>query len=96
MDKYKPSYMGQVMPADDPSKLTDFVSNKYDSFSKVYDAVKDESEKINAVSAAGSTDGSTEFSMKVNTDKETMEKIKEKTKDDESVNVNGDTVSAKS
>lgn len=96
MDKYKPTYMGQVMPADDPSKLTDFVSNKYDSFSKAYDAVKDESEKINAVSAAGSADGSSEFSMKVNADKETLDKIKEKVKDDDSVKVNGDTVTVKS
>ena len=95
MEKYKPSFMGQVMPADNPSKLTDFVANKYESFSKCYDAAKDESNKISGVSAANSPDGSTEFAMKVNTDSETMEKIKDKVKDDPSVTVSGDTISAK-
>lgn len=95
MERYKPTYMGQVMPADDPSKLTDFVANKYESFSKCYDAAKDESENIKAVAAVSSPEGSSEFGMKVNTDSETMEKISEKVKDDETVSVSGDTITAK-
>ena len=95
MEKYKPLYMGQVIDTDDASKLTDFVSNKYDSFSKCYDSVKEESDKINSVSAAGNKQGSTEFNMSVSTDSETMEKIAEKVKDDDSVSVSGNIVSAK-
>ena len=33
VEKYKPGYLGKVMPVDNPSKLTDFVTNKYDAFS---------------------------------------------------------------
>ena len=95
MEKYKPKYMGQVIEADDASKLTDFVSNKYDSFSKCYDSVKDESDNINSVSAGSNKEGSTEFSMKINTDSDTMEKISEKVSDDESVSVVGNIVTAK-
>lgn len=95
MERYKPSYMGMVMPADDPSKLTDFVANKYESFSKCYDAVKDESANIKNVSATDTPEGSSEFSMKLSTDSETMEKIKDKTKEDGSISVAGETVSTK-
>ena len=95
MERYKPTYMGQVMPADDPSKLTDFVANKYESFSKCYDAAKDESENIKSVSAVNSSEGTSEFKMKVTVDEETMEKIKDKVNDDESVSVNNGIISAK-
>ncbi len=94
MERYKPSYMGQVMPADDPSKLTDFVANKYESFSKCYDAAKNESDKINGVAAGNSPVGTSEFSMKLATDSETMEKIKDGITD-ESVSVSGDMITAK-
>lgn len=92
MDKYKPTYMGQVMPVDNPSKMTDFVSNKYESFSKCYDAVKSESEKINGVSPVQTNEGTSEFSMKVNTDSATMENIAANAKD---VSVDGNTVNSK-
>ena len=91
MDKYKPGYMGKVMPADDPVKLTDFVANKYDNFSKCYDAVKSESEKITNVSAV-STPGSS-FTMQVSADSTTMMKIKENNTDP-SISIKGDTVTA--
>lgn len=94
MQKYKPSYMGQVMPADDPSKLTDFVANKYDAFSKCYDSSKEFSESINAVSATNVKEG-TEFSMKLDTGSKTMERIKEKVQGDPSISVSGDTITAK-
>ena len=95
MDKYKPTYVGQVIPADDPSKLTDFVTNKYESFSKCYDAAKDNSESIGAVSATNVKEGSSEFSMKLDTDHSTLDEIKERVKDDPSVSVSGDTITAK-
>lgn len=94
MDRYKPGYMGQVIPADNPSKLTDFVVNKYDSFSKCYDNIKDQSEAINSVSPIDTPEGSSEFGMKVNTDHPTLQKIKEGVSD-ESVTVKGDIISAK-
>ena len=49
MNRYKPEYLGKVMPADNPGKLTDFVTNKFESFSKVYDVCKDHSEKIDDI-----------------------------------------------
>ena len=94
MEKYKPGYMGKVIPADDPAKLTDFVTNKYDSFSACYDAVKDQSEKIDNVSPGPSTDGDTAFSMKVSTDSETASQIQQSLTDNTNVSMNGDTVTA--
>lgn len=95
MNKYKPEYLGKVIPADDPSKLTDFVTKQYDSFSKIYDTVKDQSESISDVKAVdvGSSDPSS-LSVKVSTDEETMEKIREAAKDDASVTVSGDVITA--
>lgn len=92
MDKYKPTFMGQVLPVDNPSKLTDFVSNKYEAFSKCYDNVKSESEKIKEVSSVPTSDGSSEFAMKVSTDSDTMSRIKENATD---VSVDGTVVRAK-
>ena len=93
MDKYKPGYMGKVLPADDPSKLTDFVSNKYDAFSKAYDACKESSDKIKDVSAVNnnSTDS---FSMKLSTGSDTMEAIKANNTNPD-VTITGDVITAK-
>lgn len=97
MDKYKPGYLGKVIPADNPSKLTDFVTNQYDSFSKVYDTCKDQSDKISDIKVVEkSSNDSSELSVKVSTDKDTMENIKEAAKGDESVTVEGDVITAKS
>ena len=49
MEKYKPGYLGKVIPADNPSKLTDFVTNQYDAFSKIYDTCKNQSENISDI-----------------------------------------------
>lgn len=96
MNKYKPEYLGKVIPADDPSKLTDFVTKQYDSFSKIYDTVKDHSESISDVKAVdvGSSDPSS-LSVKVSTDSETMDKIRETSKGDSSITVSGDVITAK-
>ena len=95
MDQYKPGYMGQVMPVDNVSKLTDFVVNKYEAFSKCYDAAKSQSESISSVSAANNKDGDKSFSMKVDTDSKTMESIAESCKDKTDVSVSGNVITAK-
>ena len=95
MEKYKPAYMGKVMPADDPVKLTDFVTNKYESFSACYDAVKEKSDKINDVSSVPTKDGDKSFSMKVSTDSTTASEIQKGLSDNSSVSMNGDTLTAK-
>ena len=94
MNKYKPEYMGKVIPADDPTKLTDFVTNKYESFSKAYDACKENSDKIKDVSPVDTKSGTTDFSMKISTDANTIKDIIDNKKDD-SVTVSGDVISAK-
>lgn len=97
MKKYKPEYLGKVIPADNPGKLTDFVTNKYDSFSKVYDACKDHSEKIDDVKAVES-EGTNEctLSVKISTDAETVETIKKAIGTDSSINIKGDVITATS
>ena len=93
MEKYKPEYMGKVLPADDQNKLTDFVSNKYDAFSKAYDAVKENSDNIKDIAAVntGATDS---FSMKITASSDTMEAIKN-TNMNPDVTITGDVVTAK-
>ena len=93
MDKYKPEYMGKVLPADDQNKLTDFVSNKYDAFSKAYDACKECSDKIKDVCAINnnSTDS---FSMKLSTGSDVIEQIKAANTNPD-ISITGDVITAK-
>ena len=95
MNKYKPEYLGKVIPADNPVQLTDFVINKYNSFSKVYDACKDHSEKIDDIKAVESEcDNNNSISIKVLTDMDTVETIKQAIGDDSSINIKGDVITA--
>lgn len=94
MDKYKPGYLGKVIPADDPSKMTDFVENKYDSFSKVYEVCKDQSANISDIKPVDSGSGET-ISVQIVASTETMELINEAAKNDDSVTVQGGVVIAK-
>ena len=97
MKNYKPEYLGKVIPVDNPVKLTDFVTNKFDSFSKVYNACKNHSEKINDVKAVDvESDDKTSFSLKLSTDDDTMETIKKAIGDDNSMNVKGDVITTTS
>lgn len=96
MDKYKPGYLGKMIPADDPSKVTEFVTKQYESFSAVYDSCKEHSDKISDVKPLDAGSGSSSLSVKVSTDKETMAKIEETASSDTSVTVKGDTITAKS
>lgn len=81
MEQYKPGYLGQALPVGNPNKMTDFVANKYDAFSKVYDVCKNNSENIKNISVIESNN-SDSLSIKVSTDQETMDSIKEKNNDD--------------
>lgn len=93
MKTYKPEYLGKVIPADDTTKLTDFVTNKYDSFAKIYEVCKDSSKEIKDIQVVDSSNGS--LSVKVSTNKETLTNISEKVKKDSSITVNGDVITAK-
>lgn len=88
---YKPEYLGKVIPANDASQLTDFVTNKYDAFSKIYEACKGSSDKIDDIKVVDSSNGGS-LSVKVSTDKETLDNISEEAKKNESVNVTGDII----
>ena len=96
MDRYKPGYLGKVIPADDQNKLTDFVQNKYDSFSKIYDSCKEDSKKISDINVVESTDtDASELSVKISTDEETIQSISERVKDDDTVKMNGNLITAR-
>ena len=98
MEQYKPLYMGKVVPADNPSKLTDFVANKYDAFSKIYDACKNKSEDIldiKIVDIAGTGNTADTLSIQVSASKDTFDYIKEAVKDNGSVSIKNDVITAK-
>lgn len=98
MEKYKPDYMGKVIPADDPSKLTDFVANKYDAFSKIYDVCKDQSDKISdikVIEVTGNDITADTLSVKVSAGKEAFDYIKEAVKDNGSIAIKNDVITAK-
>lgn len=75
MKKYKPEYLGKVIPAEDKDKLTDFLTNKYESFSKIYDNCKDYSEEISDISLV-EVEGKS-CSIKVNALNETINNIRD-------------------
>lgn len=95
MEKYKPGYLGKVLPVNNPSKLADFVTNKYEAFSNAYDACKNQSEKIDDVKLVESVEDTNSISIKVSTDKETLATIKETSINNESVIINNDIITAK-
>ena len=83
------------MPADDPAKLTRFVKDQYGAFSKIYDACKEYSEKINDVSQTSiqSTDDKT-LSVKISTDTGTIDNITEAISTDDKCSISGDVITA--
>lgn len=94
MNQYKPEYMGKVMPVNDPSKLTNFVANQYESFTKVYDACKNQSDNIKDIKPVdnGNTDS---LSVQISADESTIEAIKENARGDDSVTIEGGVITAK-
>lgn len=95
MNKYKPEYLGKVVP-NESAKITEFVMDKFDSFSKIYDACKDQSESISDIKAVdvGSTDPSS-LSVKLSTGSDTLSKITESIKNDTTITMSGDVITAK-
>lgn len=83
------------MPADDPAKLTRFVKDQYGSFSKIYDACKEHSEKINDISQidVNSTDDKA-LSVKLSTDTGTIDSIREAISADDKCSISGDVITA--
>ena len=96
MRKYKPEYLGRVITPDDSEKMTDFVQNRYESFSKIYDVCKHDSENISDVQAIDSNDRSADFSMRIVTDDETLKSITEKTQEEDGISISGNVVTASS
>jgi hypothetical protein len=92
MKKYKPEFLGKCLAVDDPSKMTNFLSNQYDSFSKIYDLCKNESDKIKDVKVV--TDNNEKLSLKVSTSLDTLNDIKQKVTD-ESISIDNDIITAK-
>ena len=93
MRTYKPEYLGKVIPVHDASQMTDFVTNKYDSFTKIYETCKTSSDKINDIKVVDSSNNGS-LSVKVSTDKETLDNISKEAKKNESVVVTGDVITA--
>lgn len=96
MEKYKPEYLGKVMPIDNPSNLTDFFTSKYDSFSKIYDVCKDQSNDILDIKTVNINANETEsLSVKISAVDSVYDIIKDKVKNDPSVSINNDVITAK-
>lgn len=94
MERYKPEYLGKVIPVDDTSKLTDFVTNKYDSFSKIYDTCKEQSQNISDIKVVGSENDS--LTVKLTCSQDTAEQIKKTALGDNTISIIGDIVTARS
>lgn len=94
MEKYKPGFLGKIIPADNPSKLNKFVTKQFDSFNKMYDTCKDQSDKINDLKSVESNDGESDDTLKVklSADKSTLDEIAEKNKNDNSVSIQNDVI----
>nr|DAX41719.1 MAG TPA: hypothetical protein [Caudoviricetes sp.] len=92
MDRYKPEYLGKVIPADDATKMYDFVKNKSDMFNDIYDACKENSECIDDISVVKTNDDS--LSVKVSTDTNTLEAIRQEASSKESLSMQGDVITA--
>lgn len=92
MNKYKPEYLGKVLPVDDSSKLTDFVQNQYESFNDIYAVCKDQSDSISNIMRLDSGDGS--LSVKIDTDPESTRKIMEAVSESQTLSMSGNVITA--
>ena len=95
VNNYKPEYLGKVLPSEQ-TDATEFMHNKFEPFSKIYDTCKAESSKIEDISnTSKSSDSSLSVKLVVN-DSSALDNInKEAQKNNDSVQVNGDTITAK-
>lgn len=92
MNKYKPEYLGKVIPAEDPLKMTDMLQNKFEQFSKIYDACKDISTNITDIKVVDTSPDL--LSVKISADMGTIALLQEKSAET-GVNINGDIITAK-
>lgn len=92
MNKYKPEYLGKIIPADDPSKMMDMLQNKFTLFSSIYDICKDLSESISDMKLIDNSPD--DLTVKIATDMGTIQQLQEKA-NDTGVNINGDIITAK-
>ena len=93
MKKYKPGYLGKVIPVDNPPKMTKFLTEKYDAFSKIYDTVKSESENINNIKVIENEE-SKSLSIKIDADKDIVKHIKDIASGTDGVTVDNDVITA--
>ncbi len=95
--KYKPEYLGKAIPVTSPSGLTDFVHNKYDTFTKIYEVCRDDSEKINDIKTLDSDNKNlTSLSMKISADNDVLSNISNKIKEQNNIDLQGDIITATS
>ena len=94
MEKYKPEYLGKIIPVNDPLKMTNFIQNQYDSFSKIFDVCKNESASIKDITLVNSEILNNSLSVKLSTTMESIEKINTFIKDNGSISINGDIITA--
>lgn len=92
MKKYKPEFLGKAMPVDNQTKLTDFVQNKYDAFSKIYEVCRDNSEAITDIVTVDSD--TSNLSIKLTTNRDTLDDISHKLEHDNSMMLQGDIINA--
>lgn len=90
MNQYKPEYLGRIIPADDESKLTNFVQNKFEGFDEIYNACKNYSDQISDITNI-SNNSINELSVKIICSAEIIEKIE---KNNPNINVNLDIITA--
>lgn len=77
MKPYKPQWMGSIAPFDDPVAMNDFLKNKFDAFSLIFDSVKQYAESVESISQAGTSEpGGSSFSIAITTTGDTLEMIK--------------------
>lgn len=95
MDRYKPGYFGKVLPVNDTNKLSDLVNNKYDAFSKIYDACKEQSAQISDIKLVETGSPDT-LSVKVSCDEEVVENMKKTIEGDNTISIDNNIITAKS
>nr|DAR75724.1 MAG TPA: hypothetical protein [Caudoviricetes sp.] len=92
MNTYKPEYLGKVIPADDNGKLYEFMGNKYDAFSKIYDACKNYSDAIANIGVTN--DDVNSLSVQIVTDEKTISEIVKEAELMNGIKIQGDVIVA--
>ena len=78
MEQYNPGLLGKIIPADNSSKMNDFMINKFDSFNKIYDICKTQSSSINDVKMIDNNSSDiSSLSVKIETDMNTLGILKD-------------------